>query len=84
MYIIIILIGYTIAHRMNKRTSLTVGRLNTINLINRQDRDHTGRRLYNALKTLDGTPSNSIKNFDDLVLEDIASEKIVLILNDHV
>ena len=35
------------------------------------------------MKTLDATPSNPVKQFDDLVLEDIAGEKVVSLLNDH-
>ena len=70
----IIDIGYNIAHhRMNLRASPTVGQLNTINLISRQDRDCMRRKLYDALKILDETPSNSIKNFDNLILEDSCS-----------
>ena len=54
------------------------------NIITKQDRDRTGRKLYDSLKSLDETPSNPIKIFDDLVIEDLASERVVLLLNDHV
>ena len=86
-YIIIIHIGYNNGHRMNVGSSHpvnSVGRLNMRNIITRQDRDRMGRKLYDSLKSLDETPSNPIKCFDNLVLEDIDGEKVVLLLNDHV
>ena len=53
-------------------------------LISKKDRNDLARKLYDALKRVNETPSNPIKNFNDLTLEDISNENGVFLCNDYV